>query len=47
LRDSCWRLFFCEENDVAHILSQLAQERRIHFERVGSTVVLDTPPEWK
>lgn len=47
LRDSSWRLFFCEENDVAHILSQLAQERRIHFERVGSTVVLDTPPEWK
>jgi len=47
LRDSSWRLFFCEENDVAHMLSQLAQERRIHFERVGSTVVLDTPPEWK
>jgi len=47
LRDSSWRLFFYEENDVAYILSQLAQERRIHFERVGSTVVLDTPHEWK
>jgi hypothetical protein len=47
LRDSSWRLFFREENDVAHILSLLAQERRIHFERVGSTVVLDTPQEWK
>jgi hypothetical protein len=47
LRDSSWRLFLREENDVAHILSQLAQERRIHFERVGSTVVLDTPQEWK
>jgi hypothetical protein len=46
LRDFSWRLIFCEENDVAHVLSQLAQERRIHFERVGSTVVLDTPDEW-
>ncbi|MBN1937023.1 MAG: DUF1819 family protein [Anaerolineae bacterium] len=46
LRDPSWRLFFCTENDVAHLLSQLAQERRIRFERVGGTVVLQVPEEW-
>ena len=46
LRDASWRLFFYREDDVAHILSRLAQERRINFERVGDTVVLDTPAEW-
>ncbi len=46
LRDPSWRLFFCAENDVAHLLSQLAQERRIRFERVGGTVVFDVPEEW-
>lgn len=46
LRDTSWRLFFRTENDVAHLLSQLAQERRIRFERVGGTVVLQVPEEW-
>jgi len=46
LRDASWRLFFYREDDVAHTLSRLAQERRINFERVGDTVVLDTPAEW-
>jgi len=46
LRDATWRLFFCQENDVAGLLARLAQERRIRFERVGTTVVLDTPTEW-
>ena len=46
LRDPAWQLFFHTEDDVAHVLSQLALERRIRFERVGDTVVLDTPEEW-
>ena len=46
LRDPAWRLFFLTEDDVAHVLALLAQERRIRFERVGGTVVLDTPEEW-
>lgn len=46
LRDPAWRLSFYREEDVARTLGQLAQERRIAFERVGSTVVLETPGEW-
>lgn len=46
LRDALWRLFFCSQDDVAHILARLAQAGRIHFERVGDTVVLHTPAEW-
>jgi hypothetical protein len=47
LCDPTWRLFFLTENDVAHILSRLAQERVIRFERVGDTVVLQTPEDWR
>lgn len=47
LHDRTWRLFFLSENDVAHTLSRLAQERVIHFERVGDTVVLQTPEDWR
>ena len=43
--DPIWRLFFCE-SDVAHHLQHLALKRIIHFERVGKTVVLQTPDEW-
>jgi len=46
LSSPTWRLFLLMPDDVAHVLSQLAQERRIHFERAGSTVVLNTPAEW-
>lgn len=46
LSSPTWRLFLLRPDDVAHVLSQLAQARRIHFERAGSTVVLDTPAEW-
>lgn len=47
LRDPTWQLFFYTENDVAHTLSRLAQERVIRFERVGTTVVLQTPEDWR
>jgi hypothetical protein len=47
LSDPSWRLFFYREDEVAHLLSQLAQARRIRFERVGDTVVLDVPEEWR
>jgi len=46
LADPIWRLFFCTESDVAHHLQHLALKRIIHFERVGKTVVLQTPDEW-
>lgn len=47
LRDPTWQLFFYTENDAAHTLGRLAQERVIRFERVGDTVVLQTPEEWR
>jgi hypothetical protein len=46
LQDSAWRLFMLAEPDVVHVLSRLAQERRIGFERAGSTVVLLFPEDW-
>lgn len=46
LQDSAWRLFMLAESDVAHVLSRLAQERRIGFERAGTTVVLLFPDGW-
>lgn len=47
LRDTTWRLFLYREEDVADILSRLAQNHHIQFERVGDTVVLGTPDEWR
>jgi len=46
LDDPTWRLFLLSPNDVAHILLQLAQQKRIRFEKAGDTVVLETPEEW-
>lgn len=46
LRDSSWRLFFFSEDDVAHLLNGLSQEREVKFERIASTVVLDFPADW-
>lgn len=43
--DLTWRLYLLSPNDVAHILLQLSQERRIRFEKVGDTVVLELPSE--
>ncbi len=42
-----WRLFFLSESDVVAILGKLAREHVIRFEKAGSIVVLDTPPEWE
>lgn len=47
LRDPTWQLFFHTENDVAHTLGRLAQEQVIRFERVGDTVVLQAPQDWR
>lgn len=46
LSDSTWKLFLLRTDDVAHLLSTLAQNNRIRFERAGSTTVLETPLEW-
>jgi len=47
LSDPTWRLFLRTPDEVAHILSQLAQVQHIRFERAGRTVVLETPNEWR
>lgn len=47
VRDPTWRLFLCQESDVADVLGRLAQARRIRFEKVGGTVVLETPEAWR
>ncbi|WP_301663207.1 BrxA family protein [Methanoculleus frigidifontis] len=47
LKDPIWRLFLCTDDEIAHYLQQLGLNRRIHFERVGETVVLQTPAEWE
>lgn len=47
LQDSAWRLFMMAEADVVHVLSRLAQARRIGFERSGTTVVLLFPDDWR
>lgn len=46
LQDPAWRLFMLGEPDVVHILSRLAQARRIGFERSGTTVILHFPDSW-
>ena len=46
LDDPTWRLFLLSPNEVAHTLLQLAQQKRIRFEKAGDTVVLETPEEW-
>ncbi len=47
LEDRAWRLFLLTEADVAQSLAKLAQEGTIHFEKAGSTVVLETPAAWE
>jgi len=46
LEDPTWRLFLLSPNEVAHTLLQLAQQKRIRFEKAGDTVVMETPEEW-
>ena len=47
IRNESWRLFLYQEHEVSDILGKLAQQRSIRFERVGNTVVLETPSEWE
>jgi len=47
LTDPIWHLFFCSTDEIAHYFHQLELNRIIRFERVGNTVVLQTPAEWE
>ncbi len=47
IEDPTWRLFMLTEQDVAATLAKLSREGNIHFEKVGMTVVLQTPPQWE
>ena len=47
LENSTWRLFMLTEQEVAAALANLAREGEIHFEKVGTTVVLQTPKHWE
>jgi len=47
LEDFTWRLFMLTEQDVATTLGNMAREGEIHFEKVGTTVVLQTPKDWE
>jgi len=46
LQDKIWRLFLCDQKEVAGKLQALAQQNRIEFERVGNTIILQTPSHW-
>lgn len=47
IESESWRLFLRSESEVASELAALSRDGRIRFERVGGTVVLDTPTEWE
>jgi hypothetical protein len=47
LENSTWRLFLLSEQEVAVMLANLAREGEIHFEKAGTTVVLQTPKHWE
>ena len=47
LEDTTWRLFMLGPQDVAATLAKLAHDGRIRFEKVGRTVVLQTPQVWE
>jgi hypothetical protein len=47
LEDETWRLFMLDKQDVTTVLGKLAQAGRIRFEKVGTTVVLETPDIWE
>jgi hypothetical protein len=42
-----WRLFFLTPSDVSALLGRLAQSGTIRFEKAGTTVVLEVPPDWE
>jgi hypothetical protein len=47
LENHAWRLFLLKESDVAQVLSKLAFDGIIRFEKAGTTVVLETPSAWE
>jgi hypothetical protein len=47
LEHSTWRLFMLTEQEVVATLANLAKEGEIHFEKVGTSVVLQTPKHWE
>jgi hypothetical protein len=47
LSDSAWRLFLVTEHEVADVVSRLAQQGRVSFERSGDVVVFHAPDEWE
>lgn len=47
LENATWRLFMLTEQQVAAALANLAREGDIHFEKVGTSVVLQTPNHWE
>ena len=47
LQNTTWRLFMLTEQEVATTLAALALEGEIQFEKVGTTVVLQTPKHWE
>lgn len=46
INNKTWRLFLRSPGEVSNSLVELGRENRIHYERTGSTVVLETPVEW-
>lgn len=47
INDPTWHLFLMSERDVSVKLASLASEKRLRFEKTGSTVVLETPADWE
>ena len=47
INDPTWHLFLMTQRDVSVKLATLASEKRLRFEKSGSTVVLETPIEWE
>jgi hypothetical protein len=47
LEDHTRRLFLITEAEVAQLLATLAGEGTIRFEKIGTTVVLETPAAWE
>ena len=45
IRDMSWRLFLLIEPEVSATPAKLAQVGIVRFEKVGATVVLETPRE--
>lgn len=47
LEDPTWRLFLLSPTDVSTVLGKLAQSHVIRFEKAGTTIVLEVPPDWE